>query len=49
MQRGLGVQGCVCVQGGCVEGAGEGGGLGDRWKYSKVQGPQKEREKGNKI
>lgn len=26
-----------------------GGGLGDRWKYSKVQGPQKEREKGNKI
>lgn len=48
MQRGLGVQGCVCVQGGCVEGAGEGG-LGDRWKYSKVQGPQKEREKGNKI
>lgn len=30
---------------GCVGGAG--GGLGDRWNYFKVQGPQK--EKGNTI
>lgn len=39
---------CVC-SGRVCGGSGRGGGLGDRWKYSKVQGPQKEREKGNKI
>lgn len=37
----------VCMCAGRVCGGSGGGGLGDRWNYFKVQGPQK--EKGNTI